>query len=90
MFIGVDKMRKALHIKHFSYFSNKSIYTAANNIFGFLYAAANSITQACMSFTSQNYGAGKWKRMDKVLRNCICLLYTSRGNRRRNIIFLFL
>ena len=34
-------------------------YTAANNIFGFLYAAANSITQACMSFTSQNYGAGK-------------------------------
>ena len=48
-------------------------YTAANNIFGFLYAAANSITQACMSFTSQNYGAGKWKRMDKVLRNCILL-----------------
>ena len=25
MFIGVDKMRKALHIKHFSYFSNKSM-----------------------------------------------------------------
>jgi Na+-driven multidrug efflux pump len=24
-------------------------------------------------FTSQNYGAGKWKRMDKVLRNCILL-----------------
>lgn len=48
-------------------------YTAANNIFGFLFASANSITQACMSFTSQNYGAGKWKRMDKVLRNCILL-----------------
>ena len=48
-------------------------YTAANNIFGFLYAAANSITQACMSFTSQNYGAGKWKRMDKVLIDCIIL-----------------
>lgn len=48
-------------------------YTAANNIFGFLFASVNSITQACMSFTSQNYGAGKWKRMDKVLRNCILL-----------------
>lgn len=29
-------------------------YTAANNIFGFLYVAVNSVTQACMSFTSQN------------------------------------
>lgn len=48
-------------------------YTAANNIFGFLFASVNSITQACMSFTSQNYGAGKWKRMDKVLQNCILL-----------------
>lgn len=48
-------------------------YTAANNIFGFLYASINAVTQACMSFTSQNYGAGKWKRMDKVLRNCILL-----------------
>lgn len=48
-------------------------YTAANNIFGFLFASVNSITQACMSFTSQNYGAGKWKRMGRVLRNCILL-----------------
>lgn len=48
-------------------------YTAANNIFGFLYAAANSVTQACMSFTSQNYGIGKLKRMDKVLINCMIL-----------------
>ena len=48
-------------------------YTAANNIFGFLYAATNSITQACMSFTSQNYGVGKWKRMDRVLFDCIIL-----------------
>ena len=41
-------------------------YTAANNIFGFLYVAVNSVTQACMSFTSQNYGVRKFKRMDKV------------------------
>lgn len=31
-------------------------YTAANNIFGFLYVTVNAVTQACMSFTSQNYG----------------------------------
>ena len=48
-------------------------YTAANNIFGFLYTSVNSVTQACMSFTSQNYGAGKLKRMDKVLVNCLIL-----------------
>ena len=33
-------------------------YTAANNILGFLYVSVNSITQACMSFTSQNYAVG--------------------------------
>lgn len=51
-------------------------YTAANNIFGFLYVSINSITQACMSFTSQNFGVGKWKRMDKVLINCMILSVT--------------
>lgn len=45
-------------------------YTAANNVLGFLYAAINSITQACMSFTSQNYSVGKTKRMDRVLFHC--------------------
>lgn len=48
-------------------------YTAADNIFGFLYASVNSVTQACMSFTSQNYGAGKTKRMDRVLIDCLIL-----------------
>ena len=48
-------------------------YTAANNILGFLYAAVNAVTQACMSFTSQNYSVGKQKRMDRVLLNCIIL-----------------
>lgn len=45
-------------------------YTAANNVLGFLYASVNAVTQACMSFTSQNYGVGKYKRMDRVLLNC--------------------
>ena len=48
-------------------------YTAANNIFGFLYMSVNSVTQACMSFTSQNYGVRKYKRMDKVLIDCIII-----------------
>lgn len=48
-------------------------YTAANNIFGFLYMSANSITQACMSFTSQNLGAEKYRRMRTVLIDCIIL-----------------
>ena len=48
-------------------------YTAANNVLGFLYASVNAVTQACMSFTSQNYGVRKWKRMDRVLVDCIIL-----------------
>ena len=48
-------------------------YTAANNVFGFLYATVNSFTQTCMSFTSQNFGVKKWKRMDKILWECSAL-----------------
>ena len=48
-------------------------YTAANNIFGFLYVSVNSVTQACMSFTSQNYGVKKYKRRDKVLIDCVII-----------------
>ena len=48
-------------------------YTAANNILGFLYVAVNAVTQACMSFTSQNYSVGKQKRMDRVFLDCMIL-----------------
>ena len=48
-------------------------YTAANNVLGFLYSAVNAVTQACMSFTSQNYSVGKTKRMDRVFVDCIIL-----------------
>ena len=48
-------------------------YTASNNIFGFLYVSVNSFTQACMSFTSQNFGVKKLKRMDRVLIDCMIL-----------------
>ncbi len=48
-------------------------YTAANNLIGFIYAAANAITQGCMTFTSQNAGAGKYDRVSRVLRDCLIL-----------------
>ncbi len=47
-------------------------HTATNNLLG--HVSVNSITQACMSFTSQNFSVGKYKRMDRVLMDClICL-----------------
>lgn len=48
-------------------------YTAANNIIGFLYVTVNAITQTCMSFTSQNFGVRKYKRMDRILVDCMVL-----------------
>ena len=48
-------------------------YTAANNLFGFQFASIDAISQACMSFTSQNLGRRKMHRMDRVLRNCLLL-----------------
>ena len=48
-------------------------YTAANNILGFLYVSINSVTQACMSFTSQTYAVRRFKRMDKILLECLGL-----------------
>lgn len=54
-------------------------YTAANNLLGFLYMSVNAVTQACMSFTSQNYGVGKYKRMDRVLMDCLILTVAVSG-----------
>ncbi|MCQ2532904.1 MAG: MATE family efflux transporter [Saccharofermentans sp.] len=51
-------------------------YTAANNILGFLYVSVNSITQGCLTFTSQNYAVRKLKRMDRVLIDCLIIQCT--------------
>lgn len=48
-------------------------YTAANNILGFLYVSVNSITQACMSFTSQNYAVRNIGRIKRVIADCLIL-----------------
>ena len=44
---------------------------AASNIEGFVYSAMNSFQQTASTFASQNYGAGKCKRVDKVLLECV-------------------
>ncbi len=41
--------------------------SAASNIEGFVYVAMNSFYQATISFTSQNVGAGKYERVNKIL-----------------------
>ena len=48
--------------------------TAASNIEGFVYVAMNSLHQTCISFTSQNFGAGKFKRIKMVLINCLIIV----------------
>ena len=35
-----------------------------------------ALSSSCATFASQNFGAGKWKRMDKVLMDCIFLSVT--------------
>lgn len=45
--------------------------SAAFNIEIFAYDVMNSFSQACTTFTGQNYGAGQFKRCRKVLFLCI-------------------
>lgn len=40
---------------------------ASSNLEGFVYVAMNSFYQATLSFMSQNFGAGKYKRLKKVI-----------------------
>lgn len=41
--------------------------SAASNIEGFVYMAMNAFYQATISFTSQNFGAKQYKRINKIL-----------------------
>ena len=45
---------------------------AAANIEGFVYISMNAIYQACITFVSQNLGAGKPDRIRRVMRICLC------------------
>lgn len=45
--------------------------TAGSNIEGFIYTAMNSFYQTSISFTSQNYGAQKYDRINRILFGCL-------------------
>lgn len=48
--------------------------TASANLEGFVYNAMNSLYQTSLSFTSQNMGAKKYKRIDKILIECLVIV----------------
>lgn len=45
--------------------------TASSNLEGFVYNAMNSMYQTNLSFTSQNIGAGRYSRINRILLNCL-------------------
>lgn len=54
-----------------------SANTAASNLEGFVWVAMNGFYQACITFSSRNYGAGKLKNCNKVLLYCLgCVVIT--------------
>lgn len=57
--------------------------SAASNIEGFVYVSMNSFHQAAISFTSQNMGAGKYERINKILlcaQLCVIAVGLTLGN----------
>lgn len=48
-------------------------YTAANNLLGFHFTCIDAISQACMSFCSQNFAVRKMERVKKVIAECLIL-----------------
>ncbi len=48
--------------------------SAAANAEGFVYVAMNAMHHTCLSFTSQNIGAGKYERLPKIFRTCMVLV----------------
>lgn len=62
--------------------------SAAGNLEGFVYMAMNSLAQAAVAFTSQNLGAGQYKRIPKIVLNTqltVCIV----GGVMGNLVYLF-
>lgn len=56
--------------------------SAASNIEGFIYVAMNAFYQANISFTSQNMGAGKYHRFNRILitaQGCVTVVGVALG-----------
>lgn len=47
---------------------------AAANIEGFIYTCMNALYQAAVSFTSQNYGGGQYRRIRKIMGSCVLIV----------------
>ncbi len=62
--------------------------TAGANVEGFVYTAMNSFYQTAISFTGQNYGAMKFRRIGKILLICQGLVITV-GLVMGNLAYLF-
>lgn len=61
---------------------------AAGNLEGFVYTAMNSMSQTAISFTGQNYGASKFKRIGKVTFQCLVIVMCI-GLLMGNAVYLF-
>ena len=46
---------------------------AAGSIEGFIYTSMNAVSQGALTFTSQNMGAKQYKRVDRIMINCLIL-----------------
>ena len=62
--------------------------SAAANIEGFVYVAMNSFYQTSISFVSQNYGAGKYERLNRIVI-CAQLLVFAVGFLLGNLAVVF-
>lgn len=61
--------------------------SAGSNLSGFVYTAQNAVYQGAITFTSQNIGANKPKRVYGIMGSC-CLLVTGIGLALGGLIFL--
>jgi putative MATE family efflux protein len=50
---------------------------AAGNIEGFVYTTMNSFHQTALNFTGQNYGAGKYDRLKKIMLICLASVFVA-------------
>lgn len=54
--------------------------SASANIEGFIYNAMNAVYQANLSFTSQNIGAGRYSRLNRILATCLLVVTVIGGS----------
>ena len=62
--------------------------TICQNVEGFVYTSMNSVYQTALSFVSQNYGCGNYKRIKKIIFECL-LLVTAVGLIMGNLAYIF-